>query len=821
MVHDDALALAELALQQTARQLVLDAPLDRAAQGARAEGRIVALVHERLARRPRERDGDAALGQPPPRLGRQHLHDAGQLRPRERLEHDRLVDAVQELRAEALAQGALHRFPQLRARAAVLAAPREAEREALLRARAQVAGHDDDRVAEVHRAPVAVREPPVVQDLQQRVEDVGMRLLDLVEQDDAVGAAAHALGEAAALVVAHVARRRARQAADRVALLVLGHVQPDHGLLVVEEALRERLGQLRLAHARGAEKDEGADGAARILEARAGAAHGPGEGGDGAVLPDHALVQQVLEAQQLLALALPEAGHGDARHLAHERGDVRLAHAPALRVARLLPLDDALAGGLVDEVDGLVRQVALGQVARREAHRGIEGVVADGHAVVVLVAGAQAAQDGQRVLRRGLLHVDGGEAPLERRILLDAAVLVERGGPDGAQLAAREGGLHEVARVDGALRAARPDDRVQLVDEEDDAAVAGAHLLHDGLEALLEFAAELGPREERPHVERAQRLVAQAIGHVAVGDALGEALHDGGLAHARLADDDRVVLGAAVQDLHEAAHLGLAPDDRVQPALPRQPREVHAVALEALVAAFGGGAGDAGAAADFTQGAVDGLLVHAQPGQQAGGPALLVVGDGDEQVLDAHVLVREAVGLGVRRLQHPHHLGRGVDLDDLLAQARLAVELGRGEVAQGGAGRAQALQHLLREAALQLGQRQQHVRHRPLAVAAFAHGLLGGRQHLLGLLRETVLSHHGHGKSPPAPRARGLAVGGTDGGASARAAPRCPRRARAGACGAGAPARRASRPAPRAARAAGRSCAAPPPRPPGSRPARR
>ena len=64
------------------------------------------------------------------------------------------------------------------------------------------------------------------------------------------------------------------------------------------------------------------------------------------------------------------------------------------------------------------------------------------------------------------------EAPLERGVLLDVlAVLVERGRADRAQLAAREHRLEHVGRVDRALGRAGADDRVQLVDEEDDAAV--------------------------------------------------------------------------------------------------------------------------------------------------------------------------------------------------------------------------------------------------------------------------------------------------------------------------------------------------------------
>ena len=55
---------------------------------------------------------------------------------------------------------------------------------------------------------------------------------------------------------------------------------------------------------------------------------------------------------------------------------------------------------LVDEVDGLVRQEALGDVAVRQGRRGDERRVGDADAVVDLVALAQAAQDARSSPRR-------------------------------------------------------------------------------------------------------------------------------------------------------------------------------------------------------------------------------------------------------------------------------------------------------------------------------------------------------------------------------------------------------------------------------------
>src|SRR3712207_3334679 len=103
--------------------------------------------------------------------------------------------------------------------------------------------------------------------LEHRVEDVRVGLLYLVEEDHGVGAAPDLLGELAALVVADVAWGRADQSAHGVALHVLGHVQPDHGVLVVEEVLGQGPGELGLADARGSQEDEAADGASGVRKA--------------------------------------------------------------------------------------------------------------------------------------------------------------------------------------------------------------------------------------------------------------------------------------------------------------------------------------------------------------------------------------------------------------------------------------------------------------------------------------------------------------------------------------------------------------------------
>ena len=327
LVHADDLAGVPQALQQLLGERVLDERLDGAAQRAGAVDGIGAPLGDEVARGVGELDGHTLGHEAVAQVGDHELHDAAELLGGERLEDHDLVHAVQELGTEVLLELGHDAALDLLVGEAARALGREAHGGGLGDVTgADVGRHDDDGVGEVDVATLAVGEATFLQDLEQDVEDVGVRLLHLVEEDDRVRAPADGLGELAALVVAHVARGRADELGDGVLLHELGHVEGDERLLGTKEELGERLGELGLAHARGAEEDERAAGATRVLERAAAAPDGLGDLGDRLVLADDALVEHVLGAQELGRLGLGEVGDGHAGHGRDHVGDVLLVH---------------------------------------------------------------------------------------------------------------------------------------------------------------------------------------------------------------------------------------------------------------------------------------------------------------------------------------------------------------------------------------------------------------------------------------------------------------------------------------------------------------
>ena len=117
---------------------------------------------------------------------------------------------------------------------------------------AQIAGKDDDGLAEIDGIALAVRHAAVFEDLQELVQNVRVGFLDLIKEQNAEGVLLDRVGELTAGFVTHIAGRCAHELLIRVALAVFAHVEPDAGTFVAEELFREGLGGLGFADACGA-----------------------------------------------------------------------------------------------------------------------------------------------------------------------------------------------------------------------------------------------------------------------------------------------------------------------------------------------------------------------------------------------------------------------------------------------------------------------------------------------------------------------------------------------------------------------------------------
>ena len=318
---------------------------------------------------------------------------------------------------------------------------------------------------------------------------------------------------------------------------------------------------------------------------------------------------------------------------------------------------------LIDQIDGLIRQLASRNIAVRQLRCGDERVIADGHLVVSLILGRDATQDRDGVFDARFTDEHLLEAAFKRRILFDVLpVFVKRGGADQPQFATRKHRLEHVACIHRAFGGTRTDDSVNLVDEGDDLPVRVLDFIEYRLEAFLEFATVFRPSDHGSQVQADELLVAQRARYIPGDDALGEPFDDGGFADARFTDQHRVVLGAAGQDLDDTADFLITANHWVELAFLRGGGQVGRILFERLVIAFRVRAGHVGATSNLRQRFAQGFRGHPVGFEDVRGLVRFACCDGDEQVFGGDEIIPELLHLLFGLDEHRFKLAAGLRL---------------------------------------------------------------------------------------------------------------------------------------------------------------
>mmetsp|Transcript_19693 Transcript_19693/g.62550 ORF Transcript_19693/g.62550 Transcript_19693/m.62550 type:complete len:537 (+) Transcript_19693:715-2325(+) len=153
-----------------------------------------------------------------------------------------------------------------------------------------------------------------------------MGLFELVQQHHLPWTASDGFGKHATFFIADVAWRRSDQPRHVEALHVLAAVHTNEGMAILEEKLRQRLGQLCLAHTCRTQEQEGPERPLMLVQPSPRDADAVTHRLDGLRLPHHPLLQLALHPKQPLPLIRHQVCQRNTRHGGYHLGNLICRH---------------------------------------------------------------------------------------------------------------------------------------------------------------------------------------------------------------------------------------------------------------------------------------------------------------------------------------------------------------------------------------------------------------------------------------------------------------------------------------------------------------
>ena len=127
-----------------------------------------------------------------------------------------------------------------------------------------------------------------------------------------------------------------------------------------------------------------------------------------------------------------------------------------------------------------------------------------------------------------------------------------------------KGRFQHIGGIHGTFGSACAHKGVHFVYKENNLTVGICYLLEHGLEPVFKFPTVFCAGDQGSHIQCHHPFVFQGFRDIALYNPLCQTLHNGGLAHARLANQDRIVLGPSGKDLDDSPDFIITADDRVQ-----------------------------------------------------------------------------------------------------------------------------------------------------------------------------------------------------------------------------------------------------------------
>jgi len=259
-------------------------------------------------------------------------------------------------------------------------------------------------------------------------------------------------------------------------------------------------------------------------------------------------------------------------------------------LGRTIPLCDRDPGaGRVQNANRLIRQLPPGDITGRQRNSLCNRLVQNAHLVMFFQTPCQASHHRDCAFWIRLVHFNDLEAPGQRGVFLNILFVFR---PccrsDGAQFTPCQGRLQQIGRISLPRSATSTNQRMSLINEQNDRTGGGFHRIDDGFQAIFKLPLHRCARLQQGQVQNTQIHIPQRFWHIAISNPLGKPFDHGCLPDPGFTGQDGIVLAAAHQDIDHLPYLSITPDNRINCTNQRLIRQGDRIKLQRIRLGGGG-----------------------------------------------------------------------------------------------------------------------------------------------------------------------------------------------------------------------------------------
>ena len=199
----------------------------------------------------------------------------------------------------------------------------------------------------------------------------------------------------------------------------------------------------------------------------------------------------------------------------------------------------------------------------------------------------QPAQNGNRILYARLADENRLKAARQGRIFFDMfAIFIQSGRANAMQFAARQSRFQQIGSVHRPIACPGADQSVHFINEQNNLSGRVGDFLQNRFQPFLKLAAKFGTGNQRAHIQSQQFLALQTFRHITVNNPQCQPFRNRRFADTRLANQHRIIFGAARQNLHGTADFLIAANHRVKPSGLCIGGQIAGIFLQSLIGIF-------------------------------------------------------------------------------------------------------------------------------------------------------------------------------------------------------------------------------------------